>query len=261
MTTHIFGLRNQRGSCWINATVQALLRIPDLQARFTEDEADGKIPVEMCLQELWASKGEEGLHDFYECVRTTHMPAGEGIGDSHELLELLCDKIPFLDKLMRFKVANRVTCSNSACSYTDITHDTLIEFSISPSERKQTITRAILEAVKPYTVPDWTCDACKGKGCSKQLMIAGRLPQVLVFHQTSIGTSASYSAVLEVNSVKYALIAIVCFNGGHWYTYGRDMPPGSPWYEFDDSRVRKFDASHFPLADTMRLLMYYRLNE
>lgn len=256
-----FGLRNQRGSCWINATIQAILRIPELQERFTKDEADTKIPVEMCLQDIWGSNGEEGLRDFYECVRTRHMPAGEGIGDSHELLEFLCDKIPFLDKLMRFKVANRTTCANRACKYTETTQDTLIEFSITPTERKQTVTQAIVQTVQPYTIPDWTCESCKGKGCSRQLMIAGAFPQVLVFHQTSVGTSASYSAVMDINNHKYALIAIVCFNGGHWYTYGRNMPPGTPWYEFDDSRVQEFDPSHFPLADTMRLLMYYRLHE
>lgn len=261
MTSRTFGIRNQRGSCWINATIQAVLRIPEVQARFTNDEADSKIPVELCLQEIWASKGEEGLRDFYDCVRTTHMPAGNGIGDSHELLEFLCDKIPFLDKLMRFKVVNRVTCTNPACSYTETRHDTMIEFSISPTDRKQSVSQAVVEAVKPYTVSDWKCETCAKSGCSKQILIAGQLPKVLVFHQTSVGTSVSYSAVLEVNGIKYGLFAIVCFNGGHWYTYGRDMPPGNPWYEFDDTRVQQFDSSHFPLADTMRLLMYYRLNE
>ena len=241
--------------------IQAILRIPDVQARFREDQADNNIPVETCLQEIWASSGDEGLRDFYECVRTTHMPAGDGIGDSHELLEFLCDKIPFLDKLMRFKVVHRVTCSNSSCGYTDVTHDSMIEFSVTPTERKQSVIQALLQSVKPYTIPDWKCESCKHMGCSKQLLIAGGFPQVLVFHQTSIGTSASYTAVLDINDVKYALCAIVCFNGGHWYTYGRDMPPGSPWYEFDDSRVQQFDPNHFPLADTMRLLMYYRLNE
>ena len=76
----MFGLRNQRGSCWINAALQGIFRIPDLQKRFGDGEEDTDNPVESCLSELWGSKGEEGLNDFYQCVKVSpHMPAGEDI--------------------------------------------------------------------------------------------------------------------------------------------------------------------------------------
>jgi ubiquitin C-terminal hydrolase len=35
-----FGLRNKNGSCWINAALQSVFRIPDLQDRFDEDKQD-----------------------------------------------------------------------------------------------------------------------------------------------------------------------------------------------------------------------------
>jgi ubiquitin C-terminal hydrolase len=112
----MFGLRNKNGSCWINAALQAVFRIPDLQTRFNENEEDTTNTVETCLAELWGSKGEEGLKAFYECVKTApNMPAGEDIGDSHELIEFLADKVPFLDKLMRFRVANMIKCNT--CSH------------------------------------------------------------------------------------------------------------------------------------------------
>jgi hypothetical protein len=255
----MFGLRNQSGSCWINATLQSLFRIPEVQQRFTNDEADTKNPVEMCMQEIWASKGDEGLKPLYECIKTVTMPAGEGIGDSHELLEYLCDKIPFLDKLMRFKIAHHIQCSN--CSYRDMRHDSLIEFSIAPQEAKSiSVSQAIVQAVTPVTIADWTCEQCKNKGCNKQLLLT-TFPDVLVFHQTSIKTQVTYTALLVVNGIKYSLLAVVCFNGGHWWTYGRDPPPGNPWYELNDQHVRSFDPKSFPLDRTMRLLMYYRLKE
>jgi ubiquitin C-terminal hydrolase len=254
----MFGLRNKNGSCWINAAVQAVFRIPDLQARFNENEEDDKNPVETTLAEIWGSKGEEGLKDFYECVRTTHMPAGEGIGDSHELIEFLCDKIPFLDKLMRFKVVNRIQCSH--CDYADNRQDSLTEFSIAPSQKKQTVSDAIGEAVRPTTIADWTCEKCKQKGCTKQLLLA-EFPKVMVFHQVSMGTSAAYTPVLVVNKIRYALLSVVCFTGGHWFTWGRNMPPGQSWYRLDDSHIQSYSGTFFPLADNMRLLVYYRLNE
>lgn len=255
----MFGLRNKSGSCWINAALQAIFRIPDLQSRFLEGEEDDKNTVEICLAEIWGSKGDEGLKALYECIKVSpHMPAGEGIGDSHELIEFLCDKVPFLDKLMRFKVANVITCAN--CGHSESKSDTMNEFSIAPSTRKQTVSDAIGEAVRPLSIPDWTCDKCTKKGCRKQLLLA-EFPQILVFHQTSLRTTVSYTPVLVLNKIKYALFAVVCFTGGHWFTWGRNLPPGQPWYRLDDMTVQMFDPKAFPLADNMRLLMYYRINE
>jgi ubiquitin C-terminal hydrolase len=254
----MFGLRNKNGSCWINAAVQAVLRIPELPSRVNENEEDSSNATETCLAEIWSSKGDEGLKDFYECVRTTHMPAGQGIGDSHELIEFLCDKIPFLDKLMRFKVVHRIQCSN--CSYSDTRADSLTEFSIAPSAKKQTVSDAIGEAVRPLIIPDWTCESCMKKGCSKQLLLA-EFPKVLVFHQTSVDTTLSYTPMLVINKIRYALLSVVCFTGGHWFTWGRNMPPGQPWHRLDDGHVQSFAGTFFPLADNMRLLVYYRLNE
>ena len=253
-----FGLRNKNGSCWINAALQAVFRIPDVQKRFEANEEDTSNPVEVCLAEIWGSRGEEGLKDFYECVKTSTMPAGEGIGDSHELIEFLCDKIPFLDKLLRFRVVHTVKCDN--CESSEQREDTLNEFSICPTSRKQTIADAIAEAVHPLAIPDWTCETCKKKGCHKQLLLR-EFPQVMMFHQTSVGTSTTYTPILVVNKIRYALLAVVCFTGGHWFTWGRNLPPGQPWYRLDDEHVQSNAANFMPQDDRMRLLMYYRMKE
>ena len=253
-----FGLRNKNGSCWINAALQAVFRIPDLQTRFNENEEDDANPVEVCLSEIWASKGDEGLKPFYECVKTSTMPAGEGIGDSHELIEFLCDKVSFLDKLLRFRVVQVVSCDN--CDFKETRQDTMNEFSITPSSRKQTVSDAIAEAVRPMSIPDWTCESCKKKGCHKQLLLRD-FPQVMMFHQTSLDTSATYTPVLIVNKIRYALLAVVCFTGGHWFTWGRNLPPGQPWYRLDDEHVQSNSANFMPQDGRMRLLMYYRINE
>jgi ubiquitin C-terminal hydrolase len=253
-----FGLRNQRGSCWVNATLQALFRLPEVQDRYENDKADENNPVDLSLQEIWCSRGDEGLKALYECVKTALMPAGEGIGDSHELLEFLCDKLPFLDKLCRFKMSHQVKCSN--CDYSDLRTDSLIEFSVTPTAKKQGLISCIGESVQPVSIPDWTCEKCKGKGCTKQLLMA-TFPDVFVFHCTTLNTSVSYSPLLNINANRYALSSVVCFNGGHWWSYGRPQPPGSSWVEFDDQRVQDHGPNNFPLSDTMRLLFYYRLKE
>jgi ubiquitin C-terminal hydrolase len=255
----MFGLRNQKGSCWVNATIQSIFRIPEFQEKYHGNEHEPSLnPVERALEEIWVTKGEEGLRDLYATVKSKNLPAGENIGDSHELLDCFCDKIPFLDKLFRFKVANTIKCKS--CGVSETRTDTLTEFSIAPSKPKMTLSEAIVESVQPTTIDDWACEKCKQKGCSKQLLLS-TFPQVLTFHMTSVDTSVSYPPMLSLNKMKYALMSVVCFNGGHWWAYGRDMPPGKSWYEFDDMRVHEKDPSHFPLSDNARLLMYYRLKE
>lgn len=252
-----FGLRNIRGSCWVNAALQAVYRIPDLQSRFENEEYDTKNTVETCLAEIWGSSGEEGLKSLYECVKTSPaMPAGEGIGDSHELVAFLCDKVPFLDKLFRFKIANLVKCQH--CDYTDSRRDSMIEFPIVPTKPKQSVSETVVAAAKPFEIPDWTCEKCKNKGCTKQFLLAA-FPQILTFHVTSINTSVTYSSILVLNGIQYALFAVVCYDGGHWWTYGRDLPPGKPWVTYNDTHVRSHGPQQFPLHDNMKLLMYYRL--
>jgi ubiquitin C-terminal hydrolase len=257
----MFGLRNKNGSCWINAALQGIFRIPELQKRFSENQEDVNNKVEMGLAEIYGSSGDEGLRDFYECVKTATMPAGEGIGDSHELLEFVCDKVPFLDELLRFKVVHNIRCRNPACDYTDNRNDSVVEFEIAPTARKMSLMDSILESVRPFDVDDWKCERCLHNGCTKSLLLSGTFPKVLTFHVTSVNTSVTYSSQIVLNGNKYALLAVICFDGGHWNTYGRDMPPGQPWYLFNDQHVQSFDPKHFPLVDTARLLMYYRINE
>jgi len=252
-----FGLRNQRGSCWVNAALQSIYRIPDLQQRFQDGKHDTTNPVEVCLYTIWSSSGAMGLKDFYTCVNTSLMPAGEGIGDSHELLEFLCDKVPMLDKLFRFKVENRLKCKH--CDYTDGKRESMIEFPIVPSKPKESVSEAIVSAAKPYEVPDWKCEKCGNKGCTKQFLLAS-FPQILTFHVTSLKSTVTYSSILTLNKIDYALFAVVCFDGGHWWTFGRDMPPGKTWVCYNDDHIASHGPQQFPMADTMRLLMYYRLN-
>jgi len=253
-----FGLRNQRGSCWVNATLQAIFRIPEIQQRLEQEEHDPKNAVETCIQEIWSSSGDEGLKQFYQCVKTATMPAGDGIGDSHELLEFVCDKVPFLDKLFRFKVGNMLKCQN--CDYTDIRRDSMIEFPIVPSHPKQSVSEAVTDATNPITINDWTCEKCKGKGCKKRLLF-GTFPQILTFHVTSLNTSVTYTSKFDINGHQYFLFAIICFNGGHWWTHGRDLPPGKPWFTFDDTHITNNGPMQFPVSDSMRLLLYSRINE
>lgn len=255
----MFGLHNYSGSCWVNAALQAFFRIPDVQTRYTEGKVDKSNIVDICLARIWKSKGEDGLRDFFEAVRTDTMPAGISIGDSHELFQYLCDKLPFLDEICRFKVAHTMKCNT--CNAKSTTHDSVIEFSLDSVDGKHVpLSTCIAKTVEPYDLEGWNCETCKNSGGTRQQLI-GTFPKSIMFHAPLSDTTIDYSSILVLNKRKYALSSVVCFNGGHWWTYGRDMPPGSCWYILDDDRVQKHGFKQFPVSSNMRLLIYYRLDE
>lgn len=251
----MFGLPNFSGSCWVNACLQSVLRIPEVQTRYTDGVYDPTNPIDLALYKIWSSKGD-GLKEFFEAVRTEMMPAGQGIGDSHELFVYLCDKLPFLDKLCRFKVADSIQCKS--CKKKELKEDMVTEFSLSSSGPSSPISQCIMDAMTPHEISDWKCESCKDKGCTKQQLI-GSFPQVMVFHMVTTQASVNYSSILILNKIQYALLAVCCYNGSHWWSYGRNNV-GQSWYTLDDTRVEEHGPKEFPLSNKMRLLIYYRLN-
>lgn len=252
----MFGLANFNGSCWVNAALQSLFRFPDVQARYNAGifETTNKIDESLCR--IWKTQGKEGLHEFYEAVRTDVMPAGAGIGDSHELLTYLCDKLPYLDKLCRFNMANSIECI--ACKDKTIKQESIINFSLSYGGH-QPIATCIQKTVEPTVILDWTCEKCKEKGASSQQLI-GSFPNYMIFH-LPLDSNVNYSSILILNKRRYALTSVICYNGAHWWTYGRDMPPGSSWFILDDMHVVNHGPKQFPISNTTRMLIYYCVNE
>lgn len=251
----MFGLRNYSGSCWVNACLQSVFRIPDVQERYTESKHDPDNPVDVAMYNIWSHKGET-LPQLFDVIRSEMMPAGKGLGDSHELFVYLCDKLPFLDKLCRFKIADSIQCKN--CGKKEMKEDLVTEFSLSSDGNRVPISQCIMNSVTPHDISDWICEQCKANGCTKQLLI-GSFPQVMAFHMVTTESSVEYSSILCLNKIQYALLSVCCYNGAHWWAYGRDSVGGS-WYTLDDGHVVEHGPKEFPLSSKMRLLIYYRLN-
>lgn len=254
----MFGLQNFSGSCWVNACLQGLFRIPEVQQRYSNNQADKANQVDVSLETIWNSKGKLGLRDFFDVVRTDTMPAGRGIGDSNELFQYLCDKLPYLDSLCRFKVADTIECIS--CKNKEIREESVIQYDITTSGHHIPISQCIMNTVIPNTVADWVCEKCTKKGCTRQHLI-GTFPKVMIFYMSSTQGSIDYSSLLILNNKKYVLNSVLCYNGSHWWTRGRNMPPGSSWYTIDDQHVTDHGAKQFPVSNMMRILIYYRLED
>jgi ubiquitin C-terminal hydrolase len=252
----MFGLQNFKGSCWVNACLQCIFRIPEVQRRYTAGIYDTHNLIDECLCRIWNTNGDTGLKEFFESVKTHHMPAGNNIGDSHELLNYLCDKLPYLDELCRFKVADAIHCNS--CEYQETKEDTVIEFSLDCSEKNKPIAECISDTVKPVVIEDWKCEKCSQKGCKKQQLI-GKFPKVMIFHKVPVPGSVDYPSVLSINKNQYVLLSVASYNGAHWWAYGRNMPPGSSWFTIDDKSVQEHGPKQFPVSSRMRIMIYYRL--
>jgi ubiquitin C-terminal hydrolase len=256
---NMFGLNNFAGSCWVNACLQGIFRLPELIDRYSDGTYDKENPVDASLNTIWNSQGKDGLREFFKAVRNATMPAGQGIGDSNELLVYLCDKLPALDKLCRYTVAEKLHCS--LCDFTQTKEDSIIEFDLHPLKRQTPIGNCIVDSMVPEKLEDWKCDKCSQKGGATKQRLIGTFPKVMVFRNTSMGSSLQYSSVLVLNSKKYYLLSVISHNGGHWWSYAREMPPGRPWFTLDDTRVMEHTPTQFPLSESMRVLIYYRLDE
>ena len=254
----MFGLHNYSGSCWVNACLQGIFRIPEVIDRYTKETHDPQNPVDASLNTIWNSQGRSGLKEFFNSARTATMPAGQGIGDSNELLVYLCDKLPYLDELCRFKIAETMNC---ACGFSQITNDSIIEFNLHPSKRQTPINECILAEVTPEKLDDWKCDKCKEKGGATRQKLIGTFPKVMIFQVATPDTSVQYSSQLVMNSKKYHLLSVISHTGGHWFAHSREMPPGKPWFTLDDTRVRQHSPNEFPMSEMMKVLIYYRLEE
>lgn len=247
----MFGLKNFRGSCWVNSALQCLFSCPAIEQRYENVEnVDKENPYDICIESIYRNKGESGLQEFFQCVKTSYLPAGENVGDAHELIVHLCDKMPWLDKEFRYESGDKITCKN--CQNSQVNKTTSIDLHLNPSTIGMPLLDAIVEYVKPYDIPEWKCEKCSGMGCTKQ-SIFGTFPRVLMIWSNPI----DYSSLLVLNEKKYYLFAVVCFNGGHWWTYARKLPPGQPWYILNDMDVRPVSSSKFPVTRAMRVLLYF----
>jgi ubiquitin C-terminal hydrolase len=184
-------------------------------------------------------------------IKTTYLPAGENIGDSHELIVHLCDKLPWLDEKFRFHSGDRIECNH--CHDTQLKTTTIIDLNLMPSNPGIPLLDAIQEYVTPHTIPEWKCEKCNQLGCTKQVLF-GTFPKVMMIWSM---TPIDYSSLLVLNGKKYFLFSVICFNGGHWFSYARKLPPGHAWYILDDTSVREMDSKKFPVDRTMRVLLYF----
>jgi ubiquitin C-terminal hydrolase len=259
----MFGLNNYGGSCWLNACIQSLLRLPEVKSRYTSVETDMTLnSVDKSLSKIWKSSGKDGLKDLFDAISETNksesgskpayeMLAGKSVGDSNEAFVYLCDKLPFLDLLCRYNFVERLECQ---CGFQQERADSHVQFQLYPSKDSSLI-QCISDVVKKETLDSWKCDKCSERGKATKEIVMKTFPKVLTFKLFS-NEKVTYSDILVINSHRYQLHGITAFNGGHWWAFARDPS----WVLYDDTRVRQLQRNEVPSSQNAKMLIYYRIN-
>jgi ubiquitin C-terminal hydrolase len=250
----MFGLQNYGGSCWLNACLQSILRLPEIKARYSGD----LVPInsiDESLQKIWKTQSE-GLKDLFGAINSDpnaayEMLAGRNIGDSNEALVYFCDKLPFLDELCRYHIVELIQCK---CGFTQERKDSHIQFELYPT-RNSVLTQCISNVVKSEILDTWKCDKCSERGSASKQILMKSFPKYLVFKLIT-ASKVQYSTILVINSIRYELLSVTSFNGAHWWAYSKDPQ----WVMYDDTRVRQLRPNESPSSSTAKMLIYYRLN-
>jgi len=253
----MFGLRNYGGSCWINACLQGILRLPPIKERYSGD-IEPINSVDKSLQKIWKTQGQEGLKELFDAISEKkdaayEMLAGKSIGDSNEAFIYLCDKLTFLDKLCRYEILEKINCK---CGFQQERQDSLIQFELYPSSKNIPLTNCISDVVKPETLESWKCDKCSERGHATRQISMKSFPKILTFKLLS-DNPILYTNVLVIISHRYQLYSVVSFNGGHWWAFSKD----TSWVMLDDTRVRQLRPNEVPSSQYTKMLIYYRINE
>ena len=252
----MFGLKNYGGSCWLNACIQGILRIPIIKQRYSE-ELEPINKVDKSLQTIWKTQGNDGLKDLFDAIgekkdAAYEMLAGKSIGDSNEAFVFFCDTLPFLDKLCRYEIVEKIICN---CGFHQERQDSHIQFELYPSAKNIPLTTCISDVVKPEVLESWKCDKCSERGNATKQISMKSFPTILVFKLLA-DVPVLYTNILVINSHRYQLCNVISFNGGHWWAYSKDQL----WVMLDDTRVRQLRLNEVPSSQYAKMLIYSRIN-
>jgi len=259
----MFGLRNYGGSCWLNACLQSVLRLPEIRERYSNLDPENTInAVDKSLLKICKTGGQEGLKELFDAISESNtsesgskpayeMLAGKNIGDSNEAFVYLCDKLPFLDSLCRYNFVEKIECS---CGFEQERPDSHVQFQVYPSKPSSLI-QCISDVVKKESLDSWKCDKCSQRGNATKQIVMKTFPNFFAF-KFVLDQPIVYSNNLIINSHKYQLCSVTSFNGGHWWAYSKD----STWVMYDDTRIHKLKLNESPSPKNTKMIIYYRIN-
>ena len=276
LTNNYKGFNNLGNTCYLNSGLQLIINNKDLCLKIlglpnnNYDENTAQILIK--LKEFiinYYNINNTGTLDPTFIKQLVANKNNEFVGfkqnDSFEFIIYFLDfifDVLKVNKLYELTTNIKIKCKLVSClniSEHDEKNNYLILDVLNDYKHLDDCYRNYKQREKLMNNNSYYCEKCKAKGASSQQLI-GSFPKCMIFH-LPLDSNVNYSSILVLNKRKYALSSVICYDGAHWWTYGRDMPPGSAWFILNDGHIMNHGPKQFPLSNTTRMLIYYCMNE
>ena len=236
----VFGLPNFGNSCYMNASLQCILQIPEV-AQFIESRErinDNEPFYSLCRSVLNASKKNSGeltakTLDLFRWTGSRFFSGSDEQQDALEFFVKLIDSMPLLRSLFSFSLNVKFTCAGC---------NAILE---SVNQRMYDIP---LDIFPPDLVDDVLCPNCSLSSTKayKSCKLNSYPPYLLFDCEKMCGISAfiimNKLSKISIDKSNYELISVVLHAGsnkeGHYISCVKEFSTGE-WYLCDDMKICK----------------------
>jgi ubiquitin C-terminal hydrolase len=260
-------LANLGATCFMNSTIQAICRSGHLHNHIlsAKDSSDSSFIVEWkdLIRNFNVSAVIAPRRYLSFSMSNASRLGFPELGsikqhDAHEYLLYWISMCSSSEPLFMIKTNTIVFCKE--CKHKNTKPETSPIIEINPIFKN--LKDAIIKWFEPEQLDDYTCDNCKNKNVSKQIILDS-LPNIFVislkkYHM--IGRSDfDYPDQFIMNGSKYSLVSVIChegsLDGGHYYTIARNNS-NSEWIIYNDTH--RSPTKEF-LAKSAYILLYDKI--
>lgn len=276
------GIKNKGNTCFFNASLQALLSIPEVVHFLSESTFDpSKQNFCLALQNFIVQYTKCKIVDPSSLISVLKGKIKLFDGrqqDAHSFLESLISRLSdesesmhsekksFFKKIFGINAQDTVKCHECGFKSSNETVS-MIQYLFIKKSIQSSIDHFLQQEEQVDSGSPWECTKCKTKGVSSLSHAIKKTSNNLIVYlnrfqsvNSKNDTNLAIDTQIEINKDIFDLVATVChsgtLSGGHYYSYcKRDHE----WNEYNDSLVQKAPRPEY--GDQVYILFYSKANK
>lgn len=278
----ITGFINMGNTCFMNCSLQMLIRCPKLVSILLDNEFKNsdllkyKQTFQDYLRDTTKTLGPMILYKRYQSLNKNYM--GLSQEDVHEYLTFIIDDMNELSKkinlnikdLFKVELENKVTCLECGHYSSNVITENIMSLNVSDASN---LTQCFLKFIQPEILGDndlWYCDKCSKKVKSQKNIKITKLPEYLFIglNRITIDSNCIYKNNKAIEfpmawhiKKNYVLKGIIFhmgnIHGGHYMCaiYKNDQ-----WFIIDDTNIMTVTWDNLKsLCSHAYMLMYHAI--
>ncbi|KAI5149086.1 ubiquitin carboxyl-terminal hydrolase 36/42 [Enteropsectra breve] len=274
------GIKNKGNTCFFNASMQALLSVPEIVSHYVHGYFDKHSqPFSSELQEFICeyqvapsvdpkdlisvlkkkinlfNGGQEDAHNFLAAF--LHI-----LVDEHKLSKSSNEALSKIEQCFSISGKDLITCQ--FCHATqEVCSQSLFQFLFISNSVQESLDRFLSDTDIIRKTTPWKCPECDNETEARIDHRIESLSDYLAVYFTRFidlnnknNTYLKLNKNLVVNGTTYEIIGCLCHSGslnsGHYYTFAKR---GDMWYEFNDSMISK---NQTPQSGETPYIVFYK---